>query len=177
MISLALPWGLIARVVAVAGLVTALVMGYTHLRESARDQGRAEVRAQWRAQTDRDTVEQAKRAVAQMARNQEKFEAVQVASVATETQLKKELQHAQTARSALVDDLMAGRVRIRPFALEPAAGSAVPAPAASACVDEPALDGLRQRVAQTVALGAACTAERDAAIAEVKARTAAVNKK
>ena len=167
----AIPW----RLIGVGALVAAGAVAAWWIPHHFREQGREEVRAQWKAANERDALEAGKRKLAVMERNQEKSDAVQSASIATESTLRKELQNAQTARSKLVDDLVAGRLRIRPF--DGAGGNAGVQTPAAACLGDREAAGLRERVAQTVAIGTECTAEVTALRRELVDRTAAVNER
>ncbi len=147
-------------------------LAYSHVK--AYKAGGAKVRSEWAAQIASDEIRTASRLEEVSRDHAERLVAAQTASIENEIALKKELDNAQISRKKLVDDLVAGRVRIKPFIDNSNPGiSASPI----ACVGDNESAGLRERVARTVALGEECTAERDALRRELMSRQDIVNKK
>lgn len=167
----ALPWRLIGAGALALSVAAAVWWIPRHFKEIGRD----EVRAEWNAQKAVDAANAAARMAEVSEDNRKRLEAAQADTIANESKLRQEIKNAQTARARLVDDLVAGRVRIRPF--NDTSGNAPIPVTAGSCLDDATIAGLQQRVAGTLAIAKSCQAERDAAVDEVIDRTRAVNER
>lgn len=152
-------------------LAISAALAYSHFK--AYRTGAGKVQAQWTAAIERDKLAAARAKLAATERNHERQEAAQADTIANESKLRQEIKNAQTARARLVDDLVAGRVRIRP--LNDAGGNATVSPSTCTGMDAGAITELQRRVAETMAIADSCQAERDAAVRETVVRTRAVN--
>lgn len=156
------------------GAVAAVVIGvWVHGYSKGNDAGEVEV-AQLKAkhaETLQGIADEA-REVANAVRMREQIVAQDIAAIATAYEDKRHAAVKQ-ARDSVLDDVRAGRIRLRPFASQASAPTVATSPAACKCDVQAAsgsqdADSLAGRVAESIAIAAEADAQLSACQATVK---------